>query len=62
MIPTTPAEAAVLAVLLWGLYRLLEPLGRGAERALRRLLSPGSADIIDAQVVRERRKNREEPR
>ncbi len=51
MIPTTLAELAVVAAVLWGLYGLLEPLRRRVERALLRLLDPKRADIVDAEII-----------
>jgi hypothetical protein len=57
MFPSTIAEFAVMAAVVWGLYRLLDPLRRRVERALLRLLDPSRADIVDAEIMPNDRKN-----
>jgi hypothetical protein len=60
MMPATLAELFLLAVAVWGFYRLLEPLRRRIERALLILIDPSKTDIIDAEIVSQRRKPRKE--
>jgi hypothetical protein len=36
---------------VWGLYRLLRPLGRRVERLILRALDPERADVIDAEIL-----------
>ena len=58
--PMTFAEIALLAVLLWGFYRLLTPVRRRIERLLLRLLDPTRAEIVDAQIVSNDKKTPQE--
>jgi hypothetical protein len=57
MIPSTFAEFAVMAAVVWGLYRLLEPLSRRVEKAILQWLDPSRADIVDAEIMPNERKN-----
>jgi hypothetical protein len=60
MIPSTFAELAVAAAVVWGLYRLLTPLRRRAEKTILKWLDPTRADIVDAEVMPPERKNPKE--
>lgn len=58
--PPTLAELVLLAVAVWLVYRLLEPLRRRLERLILRLIAPSKSDIIDAEIVsRDRSKPKE---
>lgn len=53
------AELVVLAAVVWGLARVLEPLRRRMERAILRLIAPGRADVYDADIVPPVKKRKE---
>lgn len=59
MFPTTLGEMVLAGAILWGIYRLLEPLRRSVERALLTLLGAAKADIVDAELLPRERKKKE---
>jgi hypothetical protein len=60
LIPSTLAEFAVAAAVVWGIYRLLSPLRLRIQRALLRWLDPSKAGIVDAEIVPQQRKDAKE--
>lgn len=53
------AELVVLAAIVWLIARMLEPLRRRLERTILRLIAPGRAEIVDADIIPPLKKRKE---